>query len=152
MSPPSCALGYKKKTIRMRPKKKENKAAHFAERNSDRQRPHFGRVACQIGPLRHLIPRQKSQGYHEEEQTGCVMGQDEEVDEEIGGRQRDEESAETIGPVRVRMRVWEKKRNAGSPEGMRVLMGVLGCMQDELELGAAMGAGNESCNSLPWLL
>jgi hypothetical protein len=148
MSPPSCALG-KKKTIRMKSKKKGNKAAHFAERNSDRQRPHFGQFACQVGLLRHLIPRQKSQEYHEEEQTGCVMEQDEKADEEIGGRQRDGESAEMTGWVRVRWVVEEKKRNAGSPEGMRVLKGVLGCMQDELGLDAAMGAGNESCNSLP---
>jgi len=129
--------------VRMRLKKKENKAAHFAERNSDRQRPHFGQVACQIGPLRHLIPRQKSQEYHEEEQIDCVMEQDVEADEEIGGRQRDGKSAVMIGRVR------EKKRNAGSLEGMRASRGVLGCMRDELELGAAMGAGNESCNSRP---
>jgi hypothetical protein len=93
--------------------------------------------------LRHLFPRQRSQEQHEEEQTGCVTEQDEKVDEEIGGRQWDGEIAVMIGRVR------EKKRNAGSPEGMRVLRGVLGCMQDELALGAAVGAGNESCNSLP---
>jgi hypothetical protein len=141
MSPPSCEVVRKDGQNKVK-EGKDKKAAHFAESNSDRQRPHFGQVACQIGPLRHLIPRQKSQEYHGEGQIGCVMEQDVGVDEEIEGKQWDGKSAVKIG-------LGEKKRNAGSLEGMRVLRGVLGCMQDELGLGAAMGAGNGSCSSRP---
>jgi len=65
------------------------------------------------------------------------------VDEDIEGRPRDAKSAVMI------VRVGEKKRSAGSLEGMRVLRVVLGCMRGELALGAATGAGNESCNSWP---
>ena len=101
-------------------KKKEKIAAHFVERNSDRRRPHFGQVACQIGPLRHLFPKQKSQERHGKDQTDCAMEQDEKVDEETGGRQMDGKTAVKVVPVR------EKKRNAGSLEGMRVSMGVPG--------------------------
>jgi hypothetical protein len=143
MSPPSCASRFEEKTVRMRLKKKENKAAHFAERNSDQQRPHFGQVACQTGRLRRLVPRQKSQGYHGEERADCVMGKDVAADEDIEGKPRDEKSAVMI------VSVWEKRRNAGSLEGMRVLRGVLGCMQDGLALGAAAGAANENCSSWP---
>jgi hypothetical protein len=71
------------------------------------------------------------------------MGKDVVADEDIEGRPRDEKSAVTI------VSVWEKRRNAGSLEGMRVLRGVLGCMQDGLALDAAAGAGNENCNSWP---
>jgi hypothetical protein len=141
MSPPSCASQFEEKAVRMRLKKKENKAAHFAERNSDQQRPHFGQVAYQTGRLRHLVPRQKSLGYHGEEQVGCVMGKDVAADEDIVGRPRDEKSAVMI------VSVWEKRRNAGSLEEMQALRVVLGCMQDELGLGAAAGAANENCNS-----
>ena len=125
----------------MRLKKKEKKAAHFAENNSDLQQPHFGQVACQTGQLRRLVPTQKNQGYHEEEPAGCVMGKDVGADEDIGGRPRAEKSAVMI------VSVWEKRRNAGSLEEMRALREVLGCMQDGLALGAATGAGNASCNS-----
>lgn len=65
------------------------------------------------------------------------------ADEDIEGRPRDGKSAVMIGSV------WEKRCNAGSLEEMRVLKGVLGCMPDGLELGAAAGAANESCNGLP---
>lgn len=65
------------------------------------------------------------------------------ADEDIEGRPRDEKSAVMI------VSVWEKRRNAGSLEGMRVLRGVPGCMRDGLALDAAAGAGNENCNSWP---
>jgi hypothetical protein len=110
----------KKKIIRMRLKKKENKAAHFVESNSDRQRPHFGRVACQIGPSRRLFPKQRSQEHHGEEQIDCAVEQDEKVDEETGDRQMDGKTAVMVVSVR------EKKRNAGSLEGMQASRGVLG--------------------------
>lgn len=71
------------------------------------------------------------------------MGKDVVADEDIEGRPRDEKSAVMI------VSVWEKRRNAGSPEGMRVLRVVRGCMQDGLALGAAAGAGNANCNSWP---
>jgi hypothetical protein len=71
------------------------------------------------------------------------MGKDVAADEDIGDRPRDEKSAVMI------VSVWEKRHNAGSPEGMRVLREVLGCMQGGLALGAAAGAGNENCNSWP---
>lgn len=110
----------KKNLIRMGFKKKENKAAHFVERNSDRRRPHFGQVACQIGPLRHLFPKKKSQGHHEEDQIDCAMEQDEKVDEDTGGTQMDGKTAVLVVLVR------ERKRNAGSLEGMQESRGVLG--------------------------
>ncbi len=71
------------------------------------------------------------------------MGKDVEADENIEGRQRDAKSAVMI------VSVGEKTRNAGSLGEMRVLKGVLGCMQGGLALGAATGAGNESCDSRP---
>ena len=83
----------------MRLKKEENKAAHFAERNSDQQRLHFGQVACQTGRLRRLFPRKKSQGWHGEGEAGCVMGKDAAADEDIEGRPRDEQSAVMIVSV-----------------------------------------------------
>jgi len=65
------------------------------------------------------------------------------ADEDIEDMPRGEKSAVMI------VLVWEKRRSAGSLEGMRVSREVLGCMQDGLGLGAAAGAGNENCNSWP---
>ena len=104
----------------MRSKKKEYRAAHFVERSSDQQRPHFGRFPCQIGPLRRLFPKQKGQEHHGEEQTDFAVEQDEKVDEETEGRQMDGKTAVEVVWVR------EKKRNAGSLGGMQVLRGVPG--------------------------
>lgn len=71
------------------------------------------------------------------------MGKDVAADEDIGDRPRDEKSAVMI------VSEWEKRHNAGSLEGMRVLREVLGCMQGGLAPGAAAGAGNGNCNSWP---
>ena len=100
---------------------KGNKDAHYAERSSDRQQPHFGRVACQIGLLRHLFPMQRSRVYREKQPVDFVKEREVKVDEGTGGRQCHEESA-----VMAVGEPGEKKCNVGKLGERRGRREVLG--------------------------
>ena len=116
-----CVGLIRKRVVRDGSNQQGNKDAHYAEHSSDPQQPHFGRVACQIGLLRHLFPMQRSRVCHGEQPIGFVKERGVKVDEETGGRQCLEESA-----VMAVGELGEKKYNVGSLGERRGLMEVLG--------------------------